>query len=54
MKSLINDGGNFSFENGTVVTTCSRICSYIEQDYQKTIKMVLNGVGTLITPLQHM
>ena len=36
-KSLINDGGNFTFENGTVVTTAQEFVDFVEQDYQKTI-----------------
>ena len=37
MKSLINDGGNFTFENGTVVTTAQEFVDFVEQDYQQTI-----------------
>jgi len=37
MKSLINDGGNFTFENGTVVTTAQEFVDFVEQEYQKTI-----------------
>ena len=35
--SLINDGGNFTFENGTVVTTAQEFVDFVEQDYQQTI-----------------
>ena len=34
---IINDGGNFTFENGTVVTTAQEFVDFVEQDYQKTI-----------------
>ena len=37
MKSLIKDGGNFTFENGTVVTTAQEFVDFVEQDYQQTI-----------------
>ena len=37
MKSLINDGGNFTFENGTVVTTAQEFVDFVEQEYQETI-----------------
>ena len=37
MKSLINDGGSFTFENGTVVTTAQEFVDFVEQDYQETI-----------------
>ena len=37
MKSLINDGGNFTFENGTVVNTAQEFVDFVEQEYQETI-----------------
>ena len=40
MKSLINDGGNFTFENGTVVTTAQEFVDFVEQEYQDEIDII--------------
>jgi len=37
LKSLINDGGNFTFENGTKVSTGQEFVDFIEKEYQEII-----------------
>ncbi|MFL2666398.1 MAG: hypothetical protein ACJ0NM_03340 [Flavobacteriaceae bacterium] len=38
LKALISDGGNFTFSDGSVVTTGEEFAAKVEEDYQKSLE----------------